>query len=62
MEFTGCININTRRIHDWKVRATGKEVDEVIDNLGHWFRWGSIIAIDTFDGINNIRAGILHDI
>ena len=56
-----CSAIKAIGTYDWAVRADVKLVDELIDTLEIWFRWVSTIAIETVDGVNDIRAGILHN-
>ena len=61
MEFMGCSSVKSIGIRDRTVRGSRKVADDVVDILELCFVWGSSITRETFDGVHDIRAGILHN-
>ena len=56
-----CSSVKARWIHDGTARSAGQVVDEVFDTLELWFRWGIDISREKIDSVNEIRAGVLHN-
>ena len=53
--------IKSSSIYDVTVWEARQLADEVLDILEYWYRWGSNLAWETVDIINEIRAGVLHN-
>ena len=57
----GCSAFKAIWIHDGTVRASVQVVDEVLNNLENWYRWVISMVRETFGSVNEIRAGVLHN-